>query len=254
MFTKIFQELGLSTTTQRVFVDIIDKGPSTARQLAERLNLPRPSVYDHLKILIKKGLVTERQEENKKIFNIDNIKNIKDLLDEKIKKLEQEKKEFEQSIPSLLKKVSFIEPQIKFYSGREGVKQVMNSIMLNDDIETILMWPMSEMMKVLGPEYLEEINIKRVKRNISIRAIWPQDKKLDTRKYPYLSADQEHLRELRIAPSNITWDMGYWSYGDKVAFLSSEKEGFGFVVHSQDFANLIKVQFNAIWQISKPAK
>ena len=252
MFTKIFDELGLSAITQRVFSEIVDKGPRTARQLAEGLDIPRPSVYDHLKILIKKGLVVERQEESKKIFSIDDIKNIRELLGDKIKALEQEKKQFEDSLPSLLKKVSFIEPQIKFYSGREGMKQVMNHIMINRDIETLLLWPMSEMMKVLGPEYLEELNIKRVKRNISIRGIWPEDKKLDLKKYPYLGTGKEHLRELRLAPKGITWDMGYWMYEDKVAFLSSEKEGFGFVINSKDFANLTRVQFNAIWQISKP--
>jgi hypothetical protein len=48
----------------------------------------------------------------------------------------------------------------------------------------------------------------------------------------------------------MTWDMGYWLYEDKVAFLSSEKEGFGFVVQSKDFANLMKVQFEEIWKIS----
>ncbi len=254
MFTKIFEELGLATITQQVFADIVEKGPSTARQLSERLGIPRPSVYDHLKILIKKGLVLERQEEGKKVFSIDNVRNIKELLDEKIKSLEKEKTQFELSLPSLLKKVSFIEPQIKFYSGKEGVKQVMNSIMINRDIETILMWPMSEMMKVLGPEYLEELNVKRVKRNISLRAIWPQDKKLDMKKYPYLGASKENLRELRFAPKNITWDMGYWLYEDRVAFLSSEKEGFGFVIHSKDFANLIRMQFNIVWQISEPMK
>lgn len=254
MFDQIFEELGLPIITQRVFDDLINRGPSTARQLADRLGLPRPSVYDHLKLLIKRGLVTERQGEGKKLFLIDNLKNIEELLQEKINHLEQEKIKFGHSLPALLKKVEFIEPQIKFYSGREGVKQVMNYIMINRNIETLLMWPMSEMMKVLGPEYLEELNVKRIQRKISIRGIWPQDKRLDAKKYPYLGAGQEHLRELRLAPKNMTWDMGYWMYEDKVAFLSSEKEGFGFVVHSQDFANLIKVQFNAIWQISEPVK
>lgn len=114
----------------------------------------------------------------------------------------------------------------------------------------MLMWPMSEMMKVLGPEYLEELNEKRIKRNIFLRAIWPEDKKLDTKKYPYLKGDEDHLRELRFAPKGMTWDMGYWMYEDKVAFLSSEKEGFGFVVQSKDFSHLMKIQFEEMWKIS----
>ena len=165
MFTKIFQELGLSEITQKVFSDLISKGPSTARQLAERVAIPRPSVYDHLKILIKKGLVMERSEEGKKVFMIDDVKNIPELLKDKISSLQAEKTKFEMELPSLLQKVAFIEPQVKFYTGKEGMKQVINQIMLNRNIETELFWPMSEMMKVLGSEFLESLNKKRIERN-----------------------------------------------------------------------------------------
>lgn len=252
MFTKIFQELGLSEITQKIFNDLIVNGATTASKLADRVGIPRSSVYDHLKILIKNGLVTERKEEYKKVFQIDDVRNIQEILNDKIKALEVEKKQFELSLPSLLQKVAFVEPQIKFYSGKGGMKQVMNHIMLNRNIETILFWPMSEMMKVLGPEYLKELNEKRVKRNIFLRAIWPKDKTLNTKKYPYLKGGEETLRDLRFAPKGMTWNMGYWLYEDRVAFLSSEKEGFGFVVQSKDFANLIKLQFEEMWKISTP--
>lgn len=251
MFEKIFEELGLSPITEKVFNDLITKGPGTARQLADRINIPRPSVYDHIKILIKNGLVAEKDDNGKKHFFVDDIGSIQELISDKIKILELEKVKFSNSLPSLLKKVSFVEPQIKFYSGKDGLKQVLNHIMLNSNIETMLMWPMSEMMKVLGPDYLETLNEKRVKRNIFLRVIWPMDKKLDVKKYPYLGSGEDHLRDLRFTPKEMTWDMGYWMYEDRVAFLSSEKEGFGFVVHSRDFANLMKVQFEQIWKISK---
>ena len=254
MFTKIFEELQLSEVTQQVFNELITSGAMNARQLAEKVGIPRPSVYDHLNILKLKGLVMERTEEGGKIFSIDDLRNIEELLNDKIKVLEREKIEFKKSLPSLLQKTSFIEPKIKFYSGKEGMKQVINHIMLNRDIETILMWPMSEMMKVLGDEYLRDLNEKRVRRNIFLRVIWPKDKILNSKKYPYLASDEEHLRDLRIAPESMSWDMGYWMYEDKVAFLSSEKEGFGFVIQSKDFAKLIKAQFEEIWKHSKPSK
>lgn len=250
MFTKIFDELGLAPLTQRVFTELVQGGPMAARQLADKAGMPRPSVYDHLRILMNHGLVAEKSQDGKKVFHVDDVRNIEELVDSKIKALQSEKKKFSESLPSLLKKVASIQPQIRFYSGKEGVKQVLSHIMLNRDIETMLMWPMSEMMKVLGAEYLEELNEKRIRRNIYLRAIWPEDKKLDTKKFPYLSGDEEHLRELRFAPKGMTWDMGYWMYEDKVAFLSSEKEGFGFVVQSKDFSHLMKIQFEEIWKIS----
>ena len=39
--------------------------------------------------------------------------------------------------------------------------------------------------------------------------------------------------------------MSYW-YADKVAFISSRQETFGFVIHSRDFAEMMKAQFEVI--------
>ncbi len=254
MFSNIFRELGLSPLTERVFNELVEQGVTTPRQLAERLAIPRPSVYDHARILIQKGLITERIEDNKKVFCVDDLKNIPELLQSKIDLLQKEKKQLEHILPSLLKKVAFVEPKIKFYSGPEGVRQVMNHIMWHRNIDTIIMWPMSEIIKVLGEDYLLELNKKRIKRNISVRGIWPKDKVVSLKKYPFLGVGGGHLRETRIAPKGMNWDMGYWLYDDKVVFLSSQKETFGFVVHSRDFSKLLKTQFDEIWKNSTPIK
>jgi sugar-specific transcriptional regulator TrmB len=97
MLKSIFKELNLSSHAQEVFSDLLEKGPSTARQIAERLSLPRPSVYDNIKILIQHGLVTERNQENKKVFSVDDIRTIPDLLQIRIDSLESEKNNFKNS-------------------------------------------------------------------------------------------------------------------------------------------------------------
>ncbi len=254
MFNSLFTELGITDNSAQLFSDLLEKGPSSARLLAERLGIPRPSVYDHLKVLIKKGLVTERNEENKKVFMVEDMNNIPALIQSKIDNLQSEKKNFEEILPSLLKQSEFVEPKIKFFSGKEGLQQVMNHIMWHDNIETTLMWPMSEMAGVLGKQYLYELNKKRIKRKISIRGIYPHGSILGFKEYPFLGVGSKHLREIRIAPNNMKWHMGYWMYEDKVAFVSSKKESFGFVIHSRDFAELMKTQFEVIWKESKTVK
>jgi sugar-specific transcriptional regulator TrmB len=60
MLDKILHELNLPLQAQKIFTSLLEKGPSTARLVAERLGIPRPSVYDNIKILIQHGLVSER--------------------------------------------------------------------------------------------------------------------------------------------------------------------------------------------------
>jgi sugar-specific transcriptional regulator TrmB len=254
MLKNLFEEIGLSETSHRVYLQLLENGASSARTLAENLSIPRPSVYDNLEILIQKGLVTERYEENKKLFQVDDVKNLPRLLDNKINSLTKEKKDVESLMPELLKQSISIEPKIKFYSGAEGVKQVLNDMLWHKNIKTVAMWPISEMIELLGKDYMTEMNQRRIRQNISIRGLWPENKAVKLKDYPFLGIGKGHLRDLRMAPKEVAWNMSYWLYEDKVAFISSRKETFGFVVHSRDFAELIKTQFEVIWKVSKPIK
>lgn len=104
MLDRILKELNLPHNAQKIFASLIEKGPSSARLISERLGIPRPSAYDNLNILIKHGLVTERDEGNKKVFSVDDIQTIPNLLQSKIDSLESEKASFINLLPSLLKK------------------------------------------------------------------------------------------------------------------------------------------------------
>lgn len=254
MLDTILKQLDLPVHARKVFASLVEKGPSTARLIAERLSMPRPSVYDNLKALMMQGLVTERDEDGKKLFSVDDMHTIPNLLQSKIDSLQTEKESFSKILPSLLKKTTFTEPKIRFYSGQEGLRQVMNHIMWHRNIATTIMWPMDEIIRVLGADYLKDLNKKRLKRNISIRGIYPHNTKPDFRKHPFLGVGPGHLRDIRLAPKDMVWEMGYWMYEDKVAFISSQKESFGFIIHSRDFANLMKTQFEIIWKLSKPVK
>jgi hypothetical protein len=45
--------------------------------------------------------------------------------------------------------------------------------------------------------------------------------------------------------------MGYWIYENKVAFISSTKEAFGFIVESKEFVEMLSSQFELVWKASK---
>jgi sugar-specific transcriptional regulator TrmB len=254
MLEKLFNEIDISENAHQIYIQLLENGPTSARVLAENIGLPRPTTYDALKSLIQKGLVIERKENNKKIFQLDDVKNLPRLINGKIDALDEAKKDFEKMLPQLMKKTTSIEPKIKFYSGVEGVRQVMNDMLWYHDIDTCAMWAVSEILDYLGKDFTVNLNRRRIRQKIYTRAIWPTDKKVDIKRHPYLGTGPEFYREIRIAPPNISWDMSYWIYADKVAFISSRKETFGFVIHSRDFARLIKTQFELVWKISKKLK
>lgn len=254
MLETILQNLGIPEGSIRIYVRLLECGYSNARQLAENLNLPRPTVYDNLRLLINTGLVTEKEEDNKKLFGIDDVRNLQNLARTKIEKLKTSEQQIIDLLPNLGVTTNTLQPKIKFYSGVDGIKQVLRDLLWYENIETLTMWPISEGIEILGKEYLENLNRRRIRQHISIKGIWPRDKKVDFKEYPFLGIREGHLRQLRLAPKKMTWNMSYWLYADKVAFISSQIENFGFVVHSRDFSELIRAQFEQIWKLSTPIK
>lgn len=251
MLSHTLKKLNVPPKAIDVFNELVANGNTSASILAARLDTPRPSIYDNLKILIDLGLVHKRQEGQKTVFGTEDLSIITDILQGQIESLQAEKKSFEKLLPSLKGHVDSSEPKVKYYMGHDGVKQVLNQVLLHRNSETFLMWPMTEVIRLFGEEYLEDINRKRIRRNISIKVIYPSNAKPDLKKYPFLGIGEGHLREARLAPKKMSWNMGYWMYDDTIAFLSSRKEVFGFVVHSKDLAGLLKTQFDMIWDMSQ---
>lgn len=254
MLQDILKNIGLPETATRIYLRLLESGLASARQLAENLNIPRPSVYDNLKILIAQGLVVEQEKENKKLFQPAAAKNLSYLVKNKIENLQKQDQALQRIIPTLGKKFDYLEPKIKFYHGQEGVRRAVNDILWYENIVTLCVWPISEMLAVLGPEWLAEHNRKRIRKKIYLRTIWPPDKAVKFKQFPFLGVSPEFHREIRLAPKGMSWDMGYWLYEDKVAFISSRQESFGFTVASRDFAELIRSQFELVWPLSQKIK
>lgn len=252
MIQKTFQELGFSETHFRVYSSLIEYGPSSARQIAERLGINRPTIYDYLKALIKRGLVMERFEETKNLYQIDDPKQITRLLDEKIASLTQEKISIEDHLPALLKNSESIDPKFKFYSGQEGARQALNQVVHSGEREVLVMYSIEDVTKLLGHENMLDLNEKRVRNKMRARGIWTYTNKVKELNEKYNRLGKDSMREVRMAPRKMAeLKMGYWLAGNTAAFISTKREAYGFVIRSRDFADFLRAQFEMIWDISK---
>ncbi len=247
----ILSLIGVSGSPQRVLLELMTNGPQTASFLAKKLSLPRPSVYDALHILEEKGFVVSQDENGKSIFSAKHPETILQIIDNSKEKLEKAKTDFSLLIPNLLNSPKITEPKIEMFSGKEGCQQTMRDILWYKNIETYTLWPMDKMIDVLTPEFLEWHNKKRVENNISVKSTRKASDKDISDTYPFLGIRHEDLREVKLLSKGVELSMSYWIYANNVAFVSTEKELYGFIVHSKEFADMMKFNFDLIWGISK---
>src|SRR5262249_22093479 len=155
--------------------------------------------------------------------------------------LSREQRIYEELLPSLQKKVpsSFLSPKFQLYEGAEGLQFVLKDMLLYRNIATCAFWPIKAMVDILSPEFFHYHNKQRIRNNIYTRAIWPEHQTVEIKDHPYLGTGEEFRREIRIAPEEIDSSMGYWTYGNKVTFISSRKESFGFIIESRELVEML---------------
>lgn len=241
--TSILNQLGLATPEQTIYLSLLREGRATARMLAARTSITRPSVYDQLKLLRGRGLVVELDIDGKTFFSPTNPEHLTVLIDEKLDALEYNRAILKNELPTLLSSLDLVQPKIRFFEGQGGVQQLMKDMLWHEQMEILVFWPYNTMLEVLGKEFLGWFNERRKKRHITMRTLWPAEEK---KKGHIFETDETDVERRYIKKAQAT-DMGYIIYKNKVMFLSSSKEAFGFIVDSTEFAALQRMQFGVMW-------
>ncbi len=144
-------------------------------------------------------------------------------------------------------------PRFQLFEGVEGVQHVLKDMLNFRECTTYALWPIKSMMEILSEDFFRYHNKERIRRKLYTRAIWPQ-KEAVVEKNPFLGVGEEFYREIRIAPEPLNFTMGYWMYQNRIAFLSSRAESFGFIIESQEMAEMLRAQHDFLWESSAPLK
>ncbi|MES2623383.1 MAG: helix-turn-helix domain-containing protein [Patescibacteria group bacterium] len=244
--------IGLKDDETRTFLFLLEFPNQTAGTIAKKTGISRTSLYGYLKNLQEKGFITQSQKNGVKTFSTTSKEKIDIAFDEQIKEINQAKNALQDAFTEIQKgnKLSS-NPKLQIFEGKKEMQHLTRDLLLHRNIESQSYWPIKSMLETLGDSFFKEFNKERVKRNIYIDAIWPEKQSVDMKKYPFMGTGGDFLREVRIAPKEIDFSMGYWIYGNKVSFVSSKKSNFGFIIESQEFANMMASQFKVMWKLSK---
>ncbi len=249
--------LGVKGAAQRIFIYLSQNGVSPVSKISESISIPKPSIYDGLSELADLKLVIEYDQGRSKEYGSISAEQLKDLVARKISEIKSAETALLAFIASQDQKNGPVKPKIKFYVGTEGIRQAFRDTMWHEKCtETFLMWPTTEMVDILTPEFSKWHSEQRLKYNVQMYVIRiDSDRALDKSS----GAKQELVESkswtndifIRYAPKETQWAMSLWIYDDRCLFASSSGEQFAFVVQSKEFANLMHVLWKNTWEVSK---
>lgn len=249
--------LGIKGSAQRVFAYLSENGVSPVSKIADGIRTPKPSIYDALKELGDAKLVIEYDQGRSKEYGSVSTEQLKDIVANKISEIKSAESALISFIQNQDKNKTSIKPKLKFYSGVEGIRQAFRDTMWHNDCkETFLMWPTNEMIDILTPEFSKWHSEQRLRYKVFMKVV----RKHSDRTLDKMGADKSALlesdgwkndRAVRYAPKDTTWSMSCWIYDDKCLFASSAGDKFAFVVHSREFADVQKLLWNQMWNVSE---
>lgn len=255
MIEDLLNPLGINAEMTKIYLALLETGSITAGDLAKRLGMPRPSLYGHLEKLHGVGMVAQSvNASGVKTFTAEPPEKISLLFNQKIEYLNDAREHYSNAVTSLQQQfpTTLLRPKFQLFEGEEGVRHVLKDMLLYRNMQTSALWPMATMLKALSPEFFRYFNKERIRNALYTRALWPSNQVVNVAEHPYLGIGKAFQREIRIAPKAIDFSMGYWIYGNKAAFISSQKEQFGFIIESAELVAMLLAQFNVLWEISTP--
>jgi len=226
------KQAGLTGNESKVYVALLELGPSLAGQISRKTGLHRRTVYDTAEMLIKKGLIGYILKNNRRLFQASNPERILEIIEEKQNMLEPFIKVLEKKFAKTKEK-----EETNFYKGKEGLKTIFE-----DQLETkeILILGASVKAYDILQFYFKWYDKARKQKKIKTRII-ASDKKIN--KIP--------LAEIRYLPEKYSNPVSVNIYNDKTAIILWASEPLAIVIKNKEITEGYKNYFELMWKIAK---
>ena len=249
-------ELGLSKKEQQIYLVLLGMGPSAVIPIAQKTGINRTTVYFLINELTKKGLVTSVESSGKTLFSVEPPEKILELIDtqeslakDQLLALKKKKERIEKIMPELIGLTAMSpRPRVRFFEGKQGVISAFEDTLDQPSGSEILMYSTIRGFYSQVPGYLDSYLKKRVKKNIHVRLILPDDPGSSD----YVQKDREQLRQSRLIPAERFHFLNEIDiYQNKVAIVSLEKEWLAVIIESESIAKTQKAIFDLAWEAAE---
>lgn len=238
-YLETFTDLGLKPQEAKVYLACLKLGQSTVGKIADESGVQRTFVYDILKDLHIKGIVSSVEMRGKKHFSAVSVEQFKRIQEEKFNKfvnLMPELKAFETTVGD--------RPKVRFYEGKQGIFAAAYDTLEIPRGSEILAYSTGKGLWSDEPEFALKYIKDRVKKGIASRAIAPD--LLETK--AYTDNNEEHMRNCRLVPAD---KFGFTNeiniYGNKVLIMSLQGELLAVMIESESVAKTQRMIFELAW-------
>jgi len=247
MFEEALGKFGLRDKEIKVYLSLLNLGPSPVRKISRESGVNRGTSYDILKELMKMGLVGYYEKKGRQYFAPEDPANMLNILENRENEIAKTADELKKVIPDLQMLYSKIsqKPFVKYYEGYSGAREILKDVLKTAsklENKEYLVYSAESIREYLYKSF-RNFSSERIKKNIKVKVI-------DIGKGGELRGKDERKWLNNIgenAPSYVI------IYGNKVAFISigPTKEPMGTIIEDEATSRMQKIIFNYLWGVIK---
>ena len=233
----ILSAIGLDEKSSKIYLSLIETGPSLISSIAKHAGLHRPAIYQSLPILLRLGLVTVATKGKQKLYIAEAPEKLRSLLG-------QLTNEFDNLIPELHAAYHAKEkkPLVKFLEGKEAITFVLDDLVTSLKKDDVFYRYSSAKDAAKSEKYLpRDYRAIRDQKNLQRFVIANENSMVG--KKPRLE------RAVKFIPKNyglFDYDISQMIYGDKIAFIDYNTET-AFIVENPILAEFQKKIFKLLY-------
>lgn len=237
MDTKQLEKAGLSPNESKCYITLLKFGSASANEISRKSGIHRVSVYDALRGLREKGLISQITKANKLLFEAGNPEKILEIIKEKEEQLEEAKK----IVPELLLdfKSAKEKQEIHSFKGLAGIKTVLQE-MLKSKTE-ILDFGAEYKIKEFLPYDYKKWNHERIKNKIRMRIV--ANIKIKPTKI--------RLTEIKYVPEEFHSSVSTYIFDNKVALIMWVENPLAVLIEHKAVYESYKNYFEYLWRTAQ---
>ena len=255
MYNELLNKLGFSDKSVKVYLALLQLGPSSVRKLAEFCQLNRGTTYDTLKWLQEKGVVTFYQKQTKQYFVAENPEKLLNLAKNQEVELKEAQERISKAIPELQ---AFYnkggERPVARYYEKDELNLILEDILATceeDEEKSYRIYSAEGVKEYLYGNFPTFSDV-RVAKGISVKAISlggeGELRGLDERKC--LKATRDPLLASPYKGEGYKNATYIIIYPGKTAYVSlnAKKEPIGVVIENDGVFETQKIIFDNLWK------
>ena len=231
------EKIGLSPNESKCYLTLLKIGSASANEISRVSGIHRVSVYDALRGLREKGLISQISKENKLLFEAGSPERISEMIKEKESQLEEAKK----IVPELLLdfKAEKKKQEIHSFKGLAGIKTILQE-MSKSKTEILDFGAENRVMNFLPYDY-PKWDDERVRKKIAMRII------ANIRVKPV----KLRLTKIKYVPEEFNSSVSTYIFDGKVALVMWVENPMGILIEHQKVYESYKSYFEYLWKTAK---